>query len=91
MAEQMRADAVLLMDEVRVAREADARRWEAFNTIANGLAQVLTTAIIAGAVVSANAPVPNPPALSTPTYCQATPGMRNTITGRLMSVNVYCR
>jgi hypothetical protein len=83
---------VLLLDGVRAADQADAAAWSAFSAVAAGLAIVTVSALVAGATSRAttSAPVVAPPSYTSMT-CQAVPGFRNTITGQLYSVNVYCR
>ncbi len=87
---EVRIEAWLLVDDIRVAQATDARTAQALNAVASGLAIVLSAALVAGAIASANTPqAVAPAALPTPTSCQVRPGWRSA-TGGLSSVYVTC-
>lgn len=89
MTQQIVQEHALLQDSVRAAEISDAAMWNTFGSIAAGLALVTAAALITSATTSPQ------PTILTPTYthisCQATPGLRNTITGQLYAVNIHCQ
>lgn len=89
MTDQVRAEAIVRLESVRAAQQADAQTWQTFNVIAGGLANVLTTAIIAAASAPRIYPAPAVSAVPSRTSCTAVP-RRNTVTGKIMSVGVTC-
>lgn len=89
MYQKTQEEGLLLQDSIKAAELADAAAWNTFSAIAAGLAIATTAALVA------SAPYPSQPTFITPAYsnisCQATPGLRNTVTGQLYGVTVYCR